>query len=172
MASGHPSCNRIVVSTSRCGRDNPGSNPGYSKFFFPTFEYFYIHKNFGVKFFFQVFDIDWRRGFLYWKSEDLKTSQSNKEEGYVDLLQVQEIVPEIRFKFDRELQNIPIASCFSIYYGVEFNLNVLILYSKDGTGVVSDWINGLKFFCRHLQRESFWSRSSRILQREYRKGCQ
>ena len=24
------SCNRIVVSTSRCGRDNPGSNPGYS----------------------------------------------------------------------------------------------------------------------------------------------
>ena len=23
-------CNRIVVSTSRCGRDNPGSNPGYS----------------------------------------------------------------------------------------------------------------------------------------------
>ena len=28
-----PSCNRIVVSTSRCGRDNPGSNPGYSKSF-------------------------------------------------------------------------------------------------------------------------------------------
>ena len=26
------SCNRIVVSTSRCGRDNPGSNPGYSIF--------------------------------------------------------------------------------------------------------------------------------------------
>ena len=26
------SCNRIVVSTSRCGRDNPGSNPGYSTF--------------------------------------------------------------------------------------------------------------------------------------------
>ena len=25
-------CNRIVVSTSRCGRDNPGSNPGYSTF--------------------------------------------------------------------------------------------------------------------------------------------
>ena len=29
----YPSCNRIVVSTSRCGRDNPGSNPGYSKSF-------------------------------------------------------------------------------------------------------------------------------------------
>ena len=29
------SCNRIVVSTSRCGRDNPGSNPGYSIFFNP-----------------------------------------------------------------------------------------------------------------------------------------
>ena len=28
------SCNRIVVSTSRCGRDNPGSNPGYSIIFF------------------------------------------------------------------------------------------------------------------------------------------
>ena len=28
------SCNRIVVSTSRCGRDNPGSNPGYSILFF------------------------------------------------------------------------------------------------------------------------------------------
>ena len=27
------SCNRIVVSTSRCGRDNPGSNPGYSILF-------------------------------------------------------------------------------------------------------------------------------------------
>ena len=27
------SCNRIVVSTSRCGRDNPGSNPGYSNCF-------------------------------------------------------------------------------------------------------------------------------------------
>ena len=27
------SCNRIVVSTSRCGRDNPGSNPGYSNIF-------------------------------------------------------------------------------------------------------------------------------------------
>ena len=27
------SCNRIVVSTSRCGRDNPGSDPGYSRFF-------------------------------------------------------------------------------------------------------------------------------------------
>ena len=27
-------CNRIVVSTSRCGRDNPGSNPGYSTFYF------------------------------------------------------------------------------------------------------------------------------------------
>ena len=26
-------CNRIVVSTSRCGRDNPRSNPGYSIFF-------------------------------------------------------------------------------------------------------------------------------------------
>ena len=26
-------CNRIVVSTSRCGRDNPGSNPGYSILF-------------------------------------------------------------------------------------------------------------------------------------------
>ena len=24
---------RIVVSTSRCGRDNPGSNPGYSNLF-------------------------------------------------------------------------------------------------------------------------------------------
>ena len=30
-------CNRIVVSTSRCGRDNPGSNPGYSKLFQPSF---------------------------------------------------------------------------------------------------------------------------------------
>ena len=27
------SYNRIVVSTSRCGRDNPGSNPGYSNLF-------------------------------------------------------------------------------------------------------------------------------------------
>ena len=33
QAAALPSCNRIVVSTSRCGRDNPGSNPGYSKFF-------------------------------------------------------------------------------------------------------------------------------------------
>ena len=32
------SCNRIVVSTSRCGRDNPGSNPGYS-IFYTTDEY-------------------------------------------------------------------------------------------------------------------------------------
>lgn len=77
-----------------------------------------------------------------------------------------EIVREYRFKFDREI-NIPEASCFSIYYGVEFNLNVLILYSKDGGGVVTDWIHGLKVFCRHLHRESYWSRSSRILQREY-----
>ena len=30
---GKQSCNRIVVSTSRCGRDNPGSNPGYSNVF-------------------------------------------------------------------------------------------------------------------------------------------
>ena len=26
---------RIVVSTSRCGRDNPGSNPGHGTFFTP-----------------------------------------------------------------------------------------------------------------------------------------
>ena len=29
---GKQSCNRIVVSTSRCGRDNPGSNPGVDIF--------------------------------------------------------------------------------------------------------------------------------------------
>ncbi|CAK8682875.1 unnamed protein product [Clavelina lepadiformis] len=28
------SCDRIVVSTPRCGRGNPGSNPGNSRFFF------------------------------------------------------------------------------------------------------------------------------------------
>ena len=34
------SCNRIVVSTSRCGRDNPGSNPGYSILLFSKSFYF------------------------------------------------------------------------------------------------------------------------------------
>ena len=29
--SGRPGRDRIVVSTSRCGRDNPGSNPGHGK---------------------------------------------------------------------------------------------------------------------------------------------
>uniref|UniRef100_H2XKD2 Uncharacterized protein n=1 Tax=Ciona intestinalis TaxID=7719 RepID=H2XKD2_CIOIN len=29
-SSAKQSCDRIVVSTSRCGRDNPGSNPGHS----------------------------------------------------------------------------------------------------------------------------------------------
>ena len=41
------SCNRIVVSTSRCGRDNPGSNPGYSILFhslqYITFERFKLN---------------------------------------------------------------------------------------------------------------------------------
>ena len=32
QSSGISGRDRIVVSTSRCGRDNPGSNPGYSTF--------------------------------------------------------------------------------------------------------------------------------------------
>ncbi len=31
MLSASHSRDRIVVSTSRCGRDNPGSNPGHGK---------------------------------------------------------------------------------------------------------------------------------------------
>ena len=30
----HSSRDRIVVSTLRCGRNNPGSNPGHGKMFF------------------------------------------------------------------------------------------------------------------------------------------
>ena len=41
-----PSCNRTVVSTSCCGRDNPGSNPGYSNYFriFSTIFFVYYLK--------------------------------------------------------------------------------------------------------------------------------
>ena len=31
---------RIVVSTLRCGRNNPGSNPGHGTFFFLTLQYY------------------------------------------------------------------------------------------------------------------------------------
>ena len=36
------SCDSIVVSTLRCGRKNPGSNPGHSIFFPFFFVCFYI----------------------------------------------------------------------------------------------------------------------------------
>ena len=50
------SCNRIVVSTSRCGRDNPGSNPGYSIFY----------KSVNIHRFFTVFSKpSWKNGPSY-----------------------------------------------------------------------------------------------------------
>ena len=86
-------------------------------------------------------------GFLSWKQDDVKTSQIHKEEGFVDLFQVQEVTKEVRFPIDFSKENIPKNSCFSVYYGNEFNLNVLILYSKDGPGVVHDWHSGMTLFC-------------------------
>ena len=39
----------LVVRTSRCGRDNPGSNPGHGIFFMCIYIYIYIY------FFFFIF---------------------------------------------------------------------------------------------------------------------
>ena len=37
------SCDRLVVRTLRCGRSNPGSNPGHSTLFFLFFFFFSSH---------------------------------------------------------------------------------------------------------------------------------
>ena len=41
------SCDSIVVSTLRCGRKNPGSNPGHSRIFF-FFRYLFFMNIFTV----------------------------------------------------------------------------------------------------------------------------
>ena len=57
---------RIVVSTLRCGRNNPGSNPGHGTlrnffpisgfFFFLSFYFLFIFYNWSVQFTFVTYD--------------------------------------------------------------------------------------------------------------------
>ena len=37
---------RLVVRTLRCGRNNPGSNPGHGTFFFLSYSLFYFSHNY------------------------------------------------------------------------------------------------------------------------------
>ena len=93
---------------------------------------------------YKIFEINWKMGFLYWKSDAAKGGL--KEEGHIDLLQVHEILKGFRVAKVAEESNFinrPKNSCLSVYHGSAFNLNVLILYATSDK-VADDWIEGLR----------------------------
>jgi len=104
------------------------------------------------------FNVSSLKGFLYWRND-----RSSVEEGCIDLLQI----VEIRYKHRLRMIKVPKASCFSIYHGDEFNLNLTVLFSQCGETVAREWVTGLQEIVKEMQDEWILRRVERIIEREF-----